>query len=83
LSVSCKGVTGVTCNGTVKLMVKVKKGKKSGTVTLASVSYSLTPGRSKTVKVKLSRTVLALLKKTHHIRVSVTGPGVKSTIGLG
>ncbi len=83
ITVRCKGSTGATCSGTAKITVKVKKGKKTKTLTVASVSYSLTAGQSKAAKVKLPGAVAALLKKGKHLRVSVTAPGLKNTITLG
>ncbi len=83
LTVVCKGLPESVCRGTLKLTVKVKQGKKSKTVTVATVSYSLGVGQSKTFTLKLSSTVTKLLKKAHHLKAAVTGPGVNGKLTIG
>ena len=51
LKLSCS--TAATCAGTLKLIVKIKHGRKTKTVVIGQVSYSVVAGRSKVLKIKL------------------------------
>jgi hypothetical protein len=54
-----------TCAGQLRLSVRVKSGKRVRTKTIAAGSFSLTPGRARTVTVKLNRLGRTLLAAGH------------------
>jgi Ca2+-binding RTX toxin-like protein len=65
LRLSCDASTTEGCNGTLTLLSakRVKIGKLSAQIHLASVRYSLTAGQTRNVTVKLPAGVLAFAKK--------------------
>ena len=82
LRASAKGVVGVkvrcsaaaACRGTVDLTTarKVSVSAKKRKLKLARKAYSVAAGRSKTVKLKLRRSGLKLLRKRRKLRVRLT-----------
>ncbi len=71
VKVSCKGPA--SCRGSLKLFAKLK-GKKSSAI--GSATFSLAPGNSTTLKVKLSAKAKQALKGTGHLKARVTGAGI-------
>ncbi|MCW2971525.1 MAG: hypothetical protein JWO23_2652 [Solirubrobacterales bacterium] len=57
-----------SCRGKVRLAVKVKKGRKLTTKTIATGTFSLVPGRTRTLLLKLGPVGRALFK-SHHGRL--------------
>ena len=52
--------------------VRAKKGKKAKKVNLGSAKFTIAPGKSATVKVKLNKRGAKLLKKNKRLRALVT-----------
>jgi hypothetical protein len=73
VGVRCNGPS--SCRGSLKLLAKLK-GKKS--VAIGSATFSLAPGLSTTLKIKLSAKAKQLLKKAGQLRATVTGAGIHS-----
>ncbi|HWT93633.1 MAG TPA: hypothetical protein VN238_11590, partial [Solirubrobacteraceae bacterium] len=73
VSVACPAA-GVTCRGrvTLRTAARVKVGKRRTVVTLGSASYTLAPGKRRTVSVKVGKTGRSLLRRTRKVRVRVT-----------
>ncbi|MEA2353649.1 MAG: hypothetical protein QOJ14_2063 [Thermoleophilaceae bacterium] len=63
IKLACPMAAVTKCTGTLKLTVKVKKNGQTKTLKLGRVSFDLATGQTKTVKVKISKKGLALLKK--------------------
>jgi hypothetical protein len=57
-----------SCRGKVRLAVKVKKGRKLTTKTIATGTFSLVPGKTRTLLLKLGAVGRALFK-SHHGRL--------------
>jgi hypothetical protein len=82
LRLSCRGATGGTCRGTLKLTARrsVGRGKrgKSRNVVIGRASVRIAVGRTRTVSVPISRAGRRLLAKAPRgLRVRVTAPGAK------
>jgi hypothetical protein len=72
VKVLCNGPA--PCKGTLKLSAKLKaKGKA---VPIGSASFSLAPGNSTMLAVKLSRKAKQALKATGYLKAKVTGTGI-------
>jgi len=80
VKLSCKG-TG-TCRGkltlTIKRMTKKGKKKQTKTETIGTATFSIAPGRTATIELKLNRAGRALLG-AHHGRLSATLSILKSS----
>jgi hypothetical protein len=83
VKLSCSKAATVKCTGklTLRTAAKVKLGAKRAVVTVGSASYSVSPGRSSTVRVKVGSKGRRLLHKVRSVRVriSVTPTGGKAT----
>jgi hypothetical protein len=79
ITLSCD--SGV-CSGTLKLIAKLKQGKKLKDVEIGSASYDLKAGESKTVKVTLSATANKILKEGKTLKATLSGSGVSGTVKL-
>jgi hypothetical protein len=77
LRLICDG--GTSCQGTLRLRLIVHGINVQGkALTIASADYSLAPGASQTLAVKLSPRALAQLGSHGIIRVRVSGRGIES-----
>jgi hypothetical protein len=80
LKVKC---SGGSCKGKLKLVAKVKKGKRKKNLTIGKASFSLASGATKTIRVKLSGPAKAELAKGRTVKAKVKGSGVvHSTVKL-
>src|SRR5205085_5814594 len=73
VSVKCAAIAKDTCAGTLTLKTKSKVMKPNGTrgkVTLGSASFTITSGKTKIVKVKLSKAGKFVM--AHHKSVKTT-----------
>lgn len=83
--VKCAGTRGARCLGRIALSARGKHGK---TVSCATGAFSLRAVRTKTVRLKLSRTCLSLLKagRRHRLRATLRmtarGGGVIAKTGV-
>ena len=90
VSLSLRCAAGDTsCSGKVKITDRVKVGKKFETLTFGSVSYTIKAGHKPTIKVKLTKSAIALLKKAphHELKVKLTitpkhGRAITKTVTL-
>lgn len=76
-SIPLKCASTQTCKGKLTLTARVKIGNKHETLTFGSQSFTIRAGRTTTLKPKLSKTGLKLLKNARHQRF-----GVKLTVKL-
>ena len=78
--VTCKGTA--TCSGKLTLTVKIpfKKGKKTKTTTIGTITFSVPPGKTATIQLKLN-TVGRSLLKAHHGYLSASLTVLKSSPG--
>ncbi len=60
---TCPATETAGCKGKLKLTTVVKKGKKKVTTTLGTASFNVKAGKRATIKLKLSKAALKLLKK--------------------
>jgi hypothetical protein len=72
VGIRCNGPS--SCRGSLKLLAKLKSKGKS--VAIGSATFSLAPGSSATLKVKLSGAAKQLLKSAGQLRARVRGTGV-------
>jgi hypothetical protein len=85
VKLSCSGTA--TCVGKVTLTVKSKpeKGKKAKTETIGTASFSIAPGKTKLIKVKLLGTGRALLRAAHGhlgaaLKIAKASPSPSKTV---
>ncbi|MBJ7472983.1 MAG: hypothetical protein JHD16_16875, partial [Solirubrobacteraceae bacterium] len=79
LKVTCVQTESAGCAGNVTLTTSVKKGKKTTLTTLGSAKFSkLKAGKTVTVKVKISKKGLALLRSGARSVTVTAKPSVKS-----
>jgi hypothetical protein len=71
VGVRCGGPA--SCRGSLRLLAKLK-GRKS--VPIGSATFSLAPGSSTTLKVKLNAKAMQLLKSKGHLKVKGVGAGI-------
>ena len=73
LKVSCPGSAKGNCKGRLSLTAKVRKTKRARarTVKLGKASFSVAAGKSKRLKLKLSRGARRLLAKSRRLRASL------------
>jgi hypothetical protein len=81
LKLTAVGDPGSTCSGKFVLSVKVKSGKKTKTIVIVRTSVSLAAGQSKTITVKLPKSLKKALERG--LKATATGPGLKATVKLG
>ncbi len=65
--VACKQAT--TCRGTLRLSVAARKGRRAKRTTIARRRFAVRPGRTVTLRVKLTRRGRALLRRKRRLRV--------------
>jgi phosphodiesterase/alkaline phosphatase D-like protein len=82
LTIACRGKSGAVCKGKLKLSFKVKHGKKTKTVTIATITVNLTAGHHRTVKLTLPSSATKVIKKSHRLKVTARGPGIRGTVTL-
>ncbi len=71
---------GGACEGTFKLVAKLKKGKaKAKNVVIGKGSFSLASGASTTLKIKLSGSAKQAMKGGKALKAKVTGSGVQAS----
>jgi Divergent InlB B-repeat domain len=73
VTVTC---TGGSCDNTLVLAAKVRKGKKTPTVVIGIAPFSLGEGESETLSVKLSGRAKRELRKHGKLIATATGTGV-------
>jgi hypothetical protein len=69
IKVAC---AGATCTGTLTVRATVKVGGRKKTLKLGSKEFSVAPGRTSTVKLRLSKTNLKILKRVRKVRSTAT-----------
>jgi Ca2+-binding RTX toxin-like protein len=74
LKLTAPAASAGTCVGTLRMDAKLRsrKGKKVKKIKLGSASFSIAPGKSGTVKVKLTKRGAKLVKKFKRVRALVT-----------
>jgi hypothetical protein len=74
LRVSCKGPA--SCRGSLKLSAKLTSKGKARNATIGSAQFSLAPGFSTTLKIKLSAKAKQQLKSAGQLSARVSGAGI-------
>jgi hypothetical protein len=77
LKLTCTG--GGPCSGTLKLLARVRQGKRTTTVTVGTARYSIARTKSATIRVPLTAKGRSLLGKAgkRGLKVTLSGSGVK------
>jgi hypothetical protein len=77
LKLTCTG--GGPCSGTLKLVARVRQGKRTTTVTVGTARYSIARTKSATIRVPLTAKGRSLLGKAgkRGLKVTLSGSGVK------
>ncbi len=77
LKLTCTG--GGPCSGTLKLVARVRQGKRTTTVTVGTARYSIVRTKSATIRVPLTAKGRSLLSKAgkRGLKVTLSGSGVK------
>jgi Carboxypeptidase regulatory-like domain len=77
LKLTCNG--GGPCSGTLKLLARVRQGKRTTTVTVGTARYSIARTKSATIRVPLTAKGRSLLGKAgkRGLKVTLSGSGVK------
>jgi hypothetical protein len=82
IKVSCPAISPANCTGalTLRTAKRIKLGGLSIAVPLGSARYTIAPGASRTLKVKLPKGIQRLADRKHHLKVlavASTGPASK------
>jgi hypothetical protein len=75
VGIRCGGPS--SCRGSLKLRAKLKD-KGGGSAAIGSATFSLAPGSSTTLKIKLSAGAKQLLKSAGQLKARVTGAGIQA-----
>jgi Divergent InlB B-repeat domain len=75
IGIRCNGPS--SCRGSLRLRARLR-GRGSGSAAIGSATFSLAPGSSTTLKVKLSTGAKQLLNSAGQLKARVTGVGVKA-----
>ncbi|MGH2902093.1 MAG: TolB family protein [Solirubrobacteraceae bacterium] len=74
LKLTCSSVGA--CSGTIKLTIKVKHGHKTKTIVIGHAKYTIASGKSKTIKVKLDKAGMTLLRHHKKLNAKLTGKAI-------
>jgi hypothetical protein len=74
VGIRCSGPS--SCRGSLRLLAKL--GRKGGSAAIGSATFSLAPGSSTTLKIKLSAGAKQLLKSAGQLRARVSGVGIQA-----
>jgi CSLREA domain-containing protein len=77
VKVTCPAGTVGACSGKLTLTATVKRASKSRTaatkrITLGSATFTIAPGATKTVRVKLKKTARSLLARKHSLKATAS-----------
>ena len=82
IALTCPAATEGACTGTITLTFKVKVKTKTKTIKAGSATFTLRPGATKTLKIKLTKKARKALKRTLKVTAAVAahdGAGRKAT----
>lgn len=68
--------SGGPCQGTLKLTMRVRRGKRAMSVVIARAPFGLQDGEAKTLRVKLSSAAARMPSTAAALRAQATGPGL-------
>jgi Calx-beta domain len=71
---TCPKTEASRCRGRLKLTARIKRGKRKVTVTLGTARFSVRPGKAATVKLKLGKKAVRLLR-AGALNVALTATG--------
>lgn len=81
LRIACRG--GGACKGVLKLIAKLKQGKKLKRVVIGKARYNIAAGKSKTIRVRIANgAAKRMLRRGRIVKATLSGKGLRGAVKL-